>query len=133
MLADGVFGILEASLNGAATRQKVISHNISNINTPGFKKSVVSFEDQIQNIVSDPPKRLPLKTTSNKHISNIPTKIIPRIKKDYSPGIRADGNNVHLEQEMTKMAKNDLYFNSAVTQLNKRLAILKYAASDGRK
>lgn len=127
---DHTFNILESSLNGAIARQKTIAHNVSNINTPGFKRFLVDFEDQLEN-AQRRYQQLPLQVTQEKHIK-IPANESFDSARDLSPGLRADGNNVNLEQEMTLMVKNDVYFNAALNQVNKKIAILKYVISDGR-
>jgi len=124
---DHTFQVLEASLNGSTARQNIIAHNISNVNTPGFKQFLVNFEDQLNDSLIN--TKLPLKITSSKHISNGDNDL--KVTRDTSPG-RADGNNVNLETEMTAMVKNDIYFNAALNQINKKIAIKKYAISDGR-
>lgn len=123
---DRTFGILESSINGAVARQKIIAHNISNINTPGFKQFLVDFENRL----ADEQQSLPLKTTSLKHLPGMNDP--GAITRDQSPALRMDGNNVDLEQQMNLMAKNEIYMNTATNQLNKKLAMKKYVLSDGR-
>jgi flagellar basal-body rod protein FlgB len=122
---EHVFQVMEASLNGSTARQSIIAHNISNINTPGFKRFLTNFEDQLNN-----PSNLPLKITNSNHIGNNESEI--GVERDTSPGLRADGNNVDLEKEMTAMVKNDIYFNAVLNQLNKKIAMQKYVLSDGK-
>jgi len=127
---DNTFRVIEASLNGSLARQKVIAHNVSNINTPGFKRFLVDFEEQLAN-PQRKPAQLPLKVTRARHIS-IPVNEDFAVTRDLSPGLRADGNNVNLEQEMSLMVKNNVYFNAALNQINKKIAVRKYVLSDGR-
>jgi flagellar basal-body rod protein FlgB len=124
---DHTFKVLEAAVNGSVARQKVIAHNVSNLNTPGFKHFIADFTGQLED-----QKTLPLKITSSNHISLEGNEFSVKIERDNSPGIGADGNNVDLEKEMTLMVKNDVYLNAAINQINKKLAIQKYIISDGR-
>jgi flagellar basal-body rod protein FlgB len=41
------YELLKKSLDAAALRQRVIAHNIANINTKGFKRSDVVFEEKL--------------------------------------------------------------------------------------
>jgi len=123
---DHTFRALEKAIDGSTARQKVIAHNVSNINTPGFKRFLANF--------TNPPGEEPnlsLKISNPKHISLEENELTLKITRDDSPG-RADGNNVNLEKEMTLMVKNDVYFNAVINQLNKKLAIQRYVISDGR-
>lgn len=123
---DRTFKILEASINGAAARQKIIAHNISNINTPGFKQFLVNFEEQLANGES----ALKLKTTNPNHLGGSANST--DITRDESPGLQLDGNNVNLEQQMNLMAKNEIYMNAATNQINKKISMKKYVLSDGK-
>jgi flagellar basal-body rod protein FlgB len=114
--------MLESAINGSIARQNIIAHNVSNINTPGFKHFVAEFNGQTEQ------KTLSLKTTSVKHISLNDNELSLTVTQDNSQG-RADGNNVDLQKEMTLMVQNDIYFNAAVNQLNKKLAIQRYVLS----
>jgi flagellar basal-body rod protein FlgB len=122
---DYTFKVLENCLDGAASRQNVIAHNVSNINTPGFKRILLDFEN------NSLLNQLSLKTTQEKHI-DIPSNVDYAYERDLSPGRSLDGNNVNLEEEMALMVKNDIYFNAALNQVNKKIAIKKYVLSDGR-
>jgi len=128
---DHTFQVLETSLNGSTARQNTIAHNMSNINTPGFKQFLVNVEEQIANLQSKFGP-LPLKINSPKHIGNDANMSEFEIERDTSPALRADGNNVNLEEQMTAMVKNDVYFNGALNQVNKKIAMKKYVISDGR-
>ena len=45
ILASPKIDILQKAVGAATLRQKVISDNIANVNTPQFKKSEVQFEE----------------------------------------------------------------------------------------
>lgn len=128
---DHTFQVLEASLNGSTARQNTIAHNISNINTPGFKQFLINVEEQLAN-QNTAFGQLPLKISSPKHIGNDANMSEFAIARDDSPALRMDGNNVNLEEQMTAMVKNELYTNAALNQVNKKIAMRKYVISDGR-
>lgn len=120
---DRTFGLLEASLDSSMARQKAIAHNVSNLDTPGFKRFLVDFEKQIQH---SGEQQLAMAVTGAKHINQSAPDPF-KVQRDSSPGLRADGNNVDLETEMINMVKNDVYFNTALNQVNKKIAMLKLA------
>lgn len=72
-----------------------------------------------------------MRTTREKHIG-LPLREDFAVRRDLASPLRADGNNVDLENEMNLMVKNDIYFNAVLNQLNKKIAVLKYVISDGR-
>jgi flagellar basal-body rod protein FlgB len=122
---DRTFGSLEAALNKSMARQKIIAHNVSNIDTPGFKRFLIDIEGQ-----QKAGQPLPLKVTEAKHI-NPSVKDSFDGKRDLSSGLRKDGNNVDLETEMINMIKNDTFYNATINQVNKKIAMLKLSI-DGK-
>ena len=48
-----VVSVLQNAMGAATLRQKVISNNIANVNTPNFKKSEVMFEDLLSQELDD--------------------------------------------------------------------------------
>ena len=42
-----------------------------------------------------------------------------------------DENSVSVDQEMVKLSQNQILYEAAVTMLNKKLSMLKYAANGG--
>ena len=116
---------LESGLDAASLRQRVLTDNIANVDTPGFKRSDVDFPSVMAKAMRDhevPP--IPLKMTSEKHLPGVmfnPGLVV----KDNSTTWRNDGNNVDIEREMANLAKNGLYYNSLVTSLDLKLAQLR--------
>ena len=43
-----------------------------------------------------------------------------------------DGNTVDLEKEMSALSENAIMYKTALQLINKKMAALKYAASEGR-
>lgn len=124
--------VLEKALDTATLRQRTIAHNIANVNTPGFKRYQVSFEDQLNQALGFEPG-LPLYRTNPYHLSLSSPELVPRVSRDNSTTMRQDGNNVDIDREMVDLAQNSLNFNVAVQQLNTRLAMLRYVINEGRR
>jgi flagellar basal-body rod protein FlgB len=116
------YELLKKSLDAAALRSRVIANNIANVNTKGFKRSEVVFEEKLQ-------KEMEKHGSSEEAIETIQ----PEIVQDKSTSMRLDGNNVDIDNEMTNMAANNILYNTLVTQLNTRLGIMRYVINEGRK
>ncbi|HWQ62626.1 MAG TPA: flagellar basal body rod protein FlgB, partial [Negativicutes bacterium] len=101
--------VLEQALGAAALRHKVIANNIANVNTPGFKKSDVVFEDKLAAAMTGKP--LPMART---HAGHLPGRqgdaFTPAVVTDTTTSLRTDGNNVDIDAEMANVAKNTLYY-----------------------
>lgn len=109
LLVTPLMIMLEKKLEASALRQKVIANNLANVDTPGFKKSHVEFEDVLRQAQNK--DRLSLHRTDTRHLDtsfiNIQA-IKARVIVDNSTTIRNDGNNVDIDNEMTELAKNGL-------------------------
>ncbi|MBT3414058.1 MAG: flagellar basal body rod protein FlgB, partial [Nitrospina sp.] len=66
LFSDAVPGLMKKSLNFMSTRQSMISSNISNIDTPGFKASDIDFQAQLRAAIGSKGS-LNMRTTSEKH------------------------------------------------------------------
>jgi len=123
--------VLEQALSASSLRQKVISNNISNVNTPGYKKSEVLFEDMLQSVMSG--DKMPMLQTNVRHLplqqAAIPA---PKINVISDTSMRTDGNNVDIDVEMADLAKNSIYYNAVVQQLSSYFSTIKSAIKEGR-
>lgn len=126
------FVLLKNYLNVASLRQRVVAHNMANLNTPEYKRLNVRFEEKLREALN--PERLPLNTPLNKHINKEPDlrQVSPSLERNYTT-MRADANNVDLEQEMTTLAANTICYNLAVQRLSGKFEQLSYViTSRGR-
>ncbi|BBB93192.1 flagellar basal body rod protein FlgB [Methylomusa anaerophila] len=128
--------VLEQALNASSFRQRVISNNIANVDTPGFKKSEVSFEDQLNKAIGvNNEKKLPLVRTNGRHLP-LPlqgTDIAPEIQTITNTSLRNDGNNVDIDIEMASLAKNSIYYDALAQQMNRYFSGIKSAINEGRR
>lgn len=130
LLSSPQLKVLEQSLAASSLRHKVVSNNIANVNTPGFKKSDVVFESKLQDALNN--NRLAMSQTNEKHLGGRQTAgFTPSIVTDnYS--IRTDGNNVDIDAEMANLAKNTIYYDAAAQQVSIYFSNLKSVIKEGR-
>uniref|UniRef100_A0A7C2E4D2 Flagellar basal body rod protein FlgB n=1 Tax=Ammonifex degensii TaxID=42838 RepID=A0A7C2E4D2_9THEO len=122
---------LAKTLDAAALRQRVIADNIANVDTPGFKKSVVRFEDALRRALKS--GALPLRGTDPRHIGADPlSSVIPQVEQVNTTTLRTDGNNVDVEEEMVNLVTNNLTYQAAVRFITGKFSALKYVISGGR-
>ena len=126
--------ILEKALDAAWMKNEVISNNIANVNTPGFKKSFVKFEDEMANAASEfqlgsmqkDSKFLPIGNDS-RSISS------PEIVQESFTSVRKDGNNVDVDVEMAELAKNTIKYNALISQISRQFSNIRNAINEGRR
>ncbi len=86
-LSDKNVVLLSKLLDLTTSKNKVIANNIANTNTPGFKKSEVSFQKELR------------KAVESKNINKVKD-IQESITMSKDKSTRKDGNNVDLDKEL---------------------------------
>jgi flagellar basal-body rod protein FlgB len=86
---------LEAALRGGSLRQAVIANNIANLNTPGFRRSVVPFEQRLAEAITE-GREVDLKEFKEAVI------------QPKNTPVDSQGNDVSLEMEIGEMVKSNL-------------------------
>ena len=138
-LVGGLFNFADrlqmASLDQRLKRSQVIAGNIANAETPGFRALGYDFEDQLANL-SGLDHHLHLKTDAPEHFQSALVQANGQVKADVyvkpTESVGEDGNTVDVDDEMVRMAQNQLLYRSAVELLNRKTGILKYAINGGR-
>ncbi|MBM4055528.1 MAG: flagellar basal body rod protein FlgB [Planctomycetes bacterium] len=119
---DKTFGLLENMLDVSSLRHKVVANNIANVNTPGYKKMVVNFEEELEKAIEN---------SSQTNFSKFQPKVI--ISEDVTDGtMRNDGNTVDMEKEVATLLKNTSSYKTYSQLLAKKFDLVK-AAIDGSK
>ncbi len=106
--------VLHKSLDAYSKRQKSIADNIANINTPGFRRSEVRFEEELKKTLDK--EGIQGRRTHEKHmpIGRMDLKDLkPRYVLPDDPTLRSGQNNVDIDQEMAELAKNQIRFQAA--------------------
>lgn len=128
---DGVMDRFAQGLDAAAMRQRVTSHNLANLNTPRFKRSYVSFEENLRKAQGSHNR---LMVTHPRHFTYPQIEpVTPQVKVDDTATRRIDGNNVDLEIEMINMVTNQLRYNTLVQQTSNRFSMWQYVINEGRR
>ena len=116
-----MYGSLDISTSGMIaqrTRLEVISANIANQNTPGFKRHYLEFEELLTQAVSRGTRDL--------------GSVTPEVQVDEETVGGADGNNVNMEFEMNSMRQNRLLYDTYASILSSRFEVLRASIQDGR-
>ncbi|MEK6728813.1 MAG: flagellar basal body rod protein FlgB [Planctomycetota bacterium] len=120
---DASSNLLEKMMNVSATKHKVIANNIANINTPGYKRMEVSFEDQLSRAIQD---------ATVARLTTLQPKIVVSKDKEGSGSIRNDGNNVNIDSEITSLVRNTLSYNIYTQLLGKKMDMVKSAIDNSK-
>lgn len=108
-------------------RMHLIAGNIANVDTPGYVPVDMKFEKALGREIA-----AKISTTDGRHFRGIPdqgTEAELFYDPTSMPGL--DGNAVSLDREMAKLAENNTKYAATAMALKKKLAMLRYAVSEG--
>ena len=124
---DSMFGSinsLERGLNASWKTNEVISSNIANVDTPGYKRKDVSFQNYLlQELTSGDSTSLRTRV-NDVEVGNLNATVYT----DFSElSYRLDGNNVDIDTENVEFASNQLYYQTVLDTINHQFSMLKAA------
>lgn len=131
---DNTTSALSTALNMRLLKHNVISSNIANAETPNYHAKKLDFEEALSRALDIDGLR-GMNTSHGDHFhvgGGSVGKIKPDIYENSEGAINNDGNTVDLEREMSSLAENTIMYKAALQLINKKLAALRYAASEGR-
>lgn len=132
---DKTMRLLQRTLDLRSARQRVISSNLANEETPGYRASELTFMDQLQ---SAHKGRLPivLAATQSRHFGVHGPQGVQAVSGKLSEvpagDLPLDANSVNLELEMAKLSENAMQYNAAATILAKKFHGLLNVIREGR-
>ncbi len=120
-------------MDGSWLRHEALSNNLANVNTPGYKREDVDFDQILGDFLTD--NKVSLYKTNSKHFpvgGESLESLTPSVQKSTQMSYRKDGNNVNVDVEMAELAKNQLKYNALTEQINGQISRIKLAIRDGR-
>lgn len=115
--------IMNKAIESSWKRQELLTNNIANIDTPGYKRRDINFEKVLTAEVEK---------TGNIHKVNI-NKLYGEIMSPHSNHKhRIDGSNVDIDWEMAEVAKNKIKYDALVTQTSRHLQRIKSVVNNVR-
>jgi len=128
-LFSNTFRNLENSLDYSSMKQKVISQNIANVDTPNYKAKNVttsSFKEALQASMDS-------YRTDQRHFEFSTTKsngsaIVTQQNVTYNN----NGNSVDIDKEMTALATNQIYYNAVTDRLSGKFSSLQNVIRGGK-
>jgi len=119
MQPSSVTELLFQQLNFRGEKQKVISTNIANIDTPDFKTKNLRFKNQLDK--ANENYQLKLSNTHQNHMSLSPESKKSNLSLYEVKGLEEqnDGNNVNMDTQMSEMSKNSIMFKAIQNSIKK--------------
>jgi len=123
-LFDKAIDRLTTGLEYTSRRHEVLTRNVANLETPGYKALEVTFDDYLN------PARIAAGDVAQVSIgTGAPGDPRARVVYAQDGNARQDGNDVNLDRQMARLAENTLYNATLVQLLASRFATVKQAIS----
>ena len=121
-----IFSMLRTRMNWHQERQRLLAENVSNADTPGFRPrdlAPLDFGRQVQQASA----QLQLALTSPTHLSSSAGTGRFASERPGKYDVRPAGNAVNLEDEMMKVAANQMDHQAAISLYSRSMGLLKTA------
>jgi flagellar basal-body rod protein FlgB len=106
---------MERFLDLASLRQSLISSNLANVDTPGYRTRDIDFEKEMQ-----------------KAVAAVHTTPHPEVREISGLVERPDRNNVNVDRETLLLAQTQLQFQAGVALLKQEFKRLATAITEGK-
>lgn len=132
MLFDNFHTGLGQVLDLRTAQHALTTANLANSDTPEYRAKFIPFDRLLSEVV-DRSKHPEMRQTHARHLPGLSgDSKRPDVEELEAPAWSADGNSVQLERETVRLTENAMMFEAVSAGLSKRLAMLRFAASDGR-
>jgi flagellar basal-body rod protein FlgB len=121
-----LFSMLKTRMRWLETRQRLLAENVANAETPGYRGRDLKpqeFSRQLQAATS-----VQMVSTNTGHLAGV-TQSDPNFATDRAQAFEVTprGNSVSLEEEMMRIAQNQIDHQTAATLYSRSLGLLKTA------
>jgi flagellar basal-body rod protein FlgB len=111
---NSIAELIEAGLRAEGLRQKAIANNVANLETPGYRRIDVKFEELLAKA---------LKSSGEIDLEDIE----PLIHQPKKTPLKSNGNDVNLESEVGQLVQNALRYKTYIRLLNKKYRQIEMA------
>lgn len=120
---NGMYGdllpLMSKALDCLWTRQEVISNNLSNVDTPGYKSEYVTFEDALRRSMEN--ASLLDRQSRLEAMEKSPCEIL----RTQGRTERLDGNNVDATEEFVEMTRTTYQYQYLLNAVNQNITRLR--------
>lgn len=111
--AEKTTDLLHKMVDFSALKAKVVANNIANVNTPGFKRLDVSFDNQLTDAVKN---------------EELVKEIRFKVKADGGDNaFRNDQNTVNIDKEMSELMQNSIEYEVYTQLMSQKYKLMSQA------
>lgn len=116
--------VLDKAADASWTRNTVLSNNLSNVNTPNYKRKDVAFQGYLQAALAGADT-----STLNQRIANIELGSLTATSYTDMSNLsyRLDGNNVDVDTENVEYASNQIMYQTLMSSISNEFTMIDKA------
>lgn len=118
---------MKSFLDYSIQQQNVITSNLANLETPGYRTKRIVFEE-----VFRAQQQVELQTTDPLHQTEKPVLLRDPAIVAGTGTLGNDRNDVDMDRELTYLAQNLLKFSTVAQLMQKQIHLLQYSIREGR-
>ena len=122
--AYNYINVLEKTCDASWTRNSLISNNIANTDTPGYKRQDVDFESALKRELGS-SKYIPLDKKVRGLNSDLSGLDVSTYTDSSNYSYRLDRNNVDVDTEQVELASEQLRYEMLTTSINEEFNRMK--------
>ena len=124
LVTDYTTNFLGKALSLATQRQGVISANVANMDTIGYKTKDIDFKKMLTEVMEgDKPG-----TLTQTHAQHFQCGASPGSSCEDG---QSTGKTVDIDEEMTRLAENNIHYRTNLEMLLRKMTMMKTAVTEG--
>lgn len=124
--AFSYINVLDRALDASNLRETVLTNNLANVNTPGYKRREVDFESLLKQELGRTKWRSLDEKIDDIHLNHLDAGVHYDMAA-YSYDYRLDGNNVDVDVEEVELASEQLRYQLLADSVTQEFSRLKTA------
>lgn len=125
-VAFDYINILDKAADASWTRESVLTNNLANVNTPGYKRQDLDFESLLRTEIG----RLKYQSLDEKVRQIDLNHLNANIYTDHANySYRLDGNNVDIDTEEVELASEQIKYQALTTSISSEFERMKAVIS----
>lgn len=128
-LFGGTISKLENGLSYATQKNKAITQNIANVDTPNYKTKEVSFKDVFNDVKKS---SISAYRTDARHYDFSIEIGSSGVYSNENFRTRPNGNAVNMDAEQAKLAENTIYYNALIDRISSKFSTLNTVVKGGK-
>ena len=122
--AYNYINVLTKAADASWTRNEIITNNLANVDTPGYKRKDVSFQNYLLEELTSGDSTSLRTRVNDVEVGNLNATVYT----DFTElSYRLDGNNVDIDTENVEFASNQLYYQTVLDTISHQFQMLKAA------